>query len=562
MPEFTLKERCQRRLEGLKDSRKGFEAEAKEIAAYAAPARSRWLASDTNKGRQPNRRLNNSHGIFAFRTLQGGMTSGLTSESRPWKTLTTFDEGMKENPEVRRHLADVDRRMDAFLAQTNFYQEVKTGYLELGLFGTEACIALPHPTEGMVCHQLTFGEYWLGMGDTRTPEALYRECPMTVKVAVETFKDAVDPRIMRLYDTANYDATVTFFHAIEPNDQLDAERLDFRGKPWRSVYWDPQDSSKERFVQRQGFDEQPFWAPRWDTTGGDVWGQGPGHDALPDLRELQLQTKRKAEATDLHIHPEQVASSRVKLKRMPRNVVTVAGQDLDVSKLVSVPYQVDYNAILAIREDIETNKRAIDAASFAELFMAISTMEGSNYKNIEEVTLRNEEKLTQLGPVIQRVNNEKLEVAVERIYGIMERAGLLPPPPEAMREAPELKIEFVSILTQMQRMAGLGQTERAVGFVGGLMGVWPEARLKVDVNELIDDYWARAGAPQKALRPSEDAQADADAEAQNAQAAAAAEAAGKMAPAASVGVDAAQLLADTPAALTPAVADLVPLLPR
>jgi hypothetical protein len=134
---LTLKERCKRRLEGLKKTRQPYEAEAREIASYGQPARSRWLNTDTNKNvRQRNTRLNSSHGIFAFRTLQGGMTSGLSSPSRPWFTQTTFNDGLKEDPEVKAWLGEVEKRMYAFLAQTNFYGAVKTGYLELGLFGT------------------------------------------------------------------------------------------------------------------------------------------------------------------------------------------------------------------------------------------------------------------------------------------------------------------------------------------------------------------------------------------------------------------------------------------
>ena len=498
MPDLTLKERCQRRLEGMKPARQGFEADAKSIAALAQPARSRWLASDTNKGRQSNRRLNNSHGIFAFRTLQGGMTSGLSSQSRPWFNLTTYDEGLAEDHQVREWLSEVERRMYGFLAATNFYGAVKTGYLEMGLFGTEACIMLDDDDEGAVCHQLTFGEYWLALGKDLKPDALYREAPMTVKNAVDLLgMTSLNPRIVSMYDRAQYEEVITFYHAIERNDAFEPGKLGWQGKPWRSVYWDPADGSKERFAQRQGYDEQPFWAPRWDTTGADVWGQGPGHDALPDLRELQLQTKRKAEATDFLVHPEIVTPAKIKLKRQPRSVVSAA--DVDISKVL-VPYEIPYQAIPEIDKDVARREEAINRATFADLFMAITNMQGIQPRNIEEIASRNEEKLTQLGPVIERVNNEKLEVALDRTFGIMQRAGLLPPAPEKLRNAPDLKIEFVSILTQMQRMVGLGQIERTVGFIGNLAAVNNEALDKLNIDETVDEYALRAGTPAKLIR--------------------------------------------------------------
>jgi hypothetical protein len=536
----TLRDRLTTRLEGLKRLRQPYEADAKEIASYAAPARSRWLASDTNKGRQRNNRLNNSHGIFAFRTLQGGMTSGLSSQSRPWFNLTTYDEDLGTDHDVREWLSEVERRMYAFLAQTNFYGAVKTGYLEMGMFGTEACVMVEHPTEGAVCHQLTFGEYWLAMGSSLTPEALYRECVMTALQAVQRFgRDKVSARIGEAYDKGRYDEPCAYYHVIEKNDEQKPGALDYRGKAWRSVYWDANDRAvDDGIVEQRGFEEQPFWAPRWDTVGADVWGTGPGHDALPDLREIQLQAKRKAEATDLLVWPEKVSSSKITLKNQPKSIVSSA--EVDLGKLVVVPYEMPYQAVELIREDLNETKQSINQATYADLFMAITNMMGIQPRNVEEIAARNEEKLTQLGPVIERVNNEKLEVAISRTFGIMQRAGLLPPAPDALRNAPDLKIEFVSILTQMQRMVGLGQIERTVGFIGGQVAVWNDALDKLNIDETIDEYASRAGTPPKLIRTAEEvAQIRAGrAQQQQMQAAIAA------APAAKDGAQAANLMAD------------------
>jgi hypothetical protein len=554
--EPTIKERCNRRLEGLKQQRRSFEDDAKEISRYALPARSRFLSTQTNGGRQRNNKLNNSHGIFAFRTLQGGMTSGLSSQSRPWFALSAADESLLDDASVKVWLGEVETRMYSFIAQTNFYGAAKTGYLEMGAFGTEACVMLEHPELGGVCHALTFGEYWIALNDALQPGALYRMCPMTAIQVVEMFKENAPKRAKDAYDRSAYEEPFELYHAIEENPDYTEGRLGPEGKLWRSVYWDPNNGDKDTLIQLSGYEEQPFWAPRWDTTGNDTWGQGPGHDALPDLRELQLQTKRKAEATDFHIHPEKISSSKVTLRQQPKSVVSVASVD-NVNNLVTVPYQVPYQAIGAIREDIGEIKEAINQATYADLFMAITNMAGIQPRNIEEIASRNEEKLTQLGPVIERVNNEKLQVAIDRVFGIMQRLRLLPPAPDALKNNPNIKIEFVSILTQMQRMVGLGQIERGVQFIGGLSGAYPQARFKLDVFETVDEYAKRAGMPPKLIRSSEDAQADADAEAQAAANAQAAETAAKLGKPAKDMTDAAALAASMPVAANSAVPDML-----
>jgi hypothetical protein len=184
---------------------------------------------------------------------------------------------------------------------------------------------------------------------------------------------------------------------------------------------------------------------------------------------------------------ELVTTSKVKLKRQPKSVINVRGRRR--SRHQSSVYQVPPpRRSSSSCEDVQRLEQKVNEATYADLFMAITNMQGIQPRNIEEIAARNEEKLTQLGPVIERVNNEKLKVVIDRVFGIMSRARCSRPRPTAMRNQPEIKIEFVSILTQMQRMVGLGQIERTVNFVGSVSAIYPEARFKLDPMEMVDEY--------------------------------------------------------------------------
>lgn len=532
-----IRQRCETRLTGMKSIRSDYETEWANIAKFSQPARSRFLASEKNKGtkrRVANNSLLDPHGIEAFRTLTNGMTSGLSSASRPWFTLTLKDEELGENDVVRAWLSDVERRMYSFLAQTNVYGALKSGYAEMGLFGTEACVMVEHRTAGAVAHALTAGEYWIALSDAAVPDTLYRRCPMSVREAVGSFGNTVSQRIRSLYDRSDYEQPVEIFHAIEPNGDHNPDQ--FGSKPWRSVYWDEQDD-RDKVLRVSGYDEQPFWAPRWDVVGGDTYGNSPGMEALPALRELQMQSKRRNEAIDQMVKPEIATPQGLKLTREPGRTVSSNGVDKDQ---VFVPYQIPYQAVAAIGEEINKCRMQVDGLSFADLFNAITNMRGIQPRNVEEIASRNEEKLTQLGPVIERVSNEKLEVVIDRTFGIMSRGGLLPPVPQELSGV-NIDVEFVSILTQMQRMVGIGQIERTAAFVGNLMAAFPDAGDKLNVDEMIDEYGYRAGAPAKMLNSTEkagEARAERAKQAQMAQAAA-------MAPALQQGADAARLLSET-----------------
>jgi hypothetical protein len=534
----TLKERCKRRLATLKTLRQPYEEEWREIAKYAQPSRSRFLNSEANRSfKRTNRAIYNSHAILSFRTLTGGMTSGLSSPSRPWFRLAPFDEALSGDSTVKVWLAEVERLMYAFLAGTNFYGAVKAGYAEMGMFGTEACVMVEHWREGAVCHSLTAGEYWIALSDAAVADTLYRRCPMSVHQVVQSFGlDGASDTVRNAYAAGRYDEIVNVIHAIEPNSERDESVKTAKGKPWRSVYYDENDGSADRCLSIGGYEEQPFWAPRWDTTGGDTYGTSPGFDALPDMRELQLQTKRKTQATEFLVKPEKIVPSSVKITGQAGNIVTASAAD---AAGVIVPYKMDPNAIGAIMEDVKRCADATDRLTYADLFMAITNMQGVQPRNIEEIASRNEEKLTQLGPVIERVNSEKLEVAIDRTFGIMSRKGMFPDPPEQLQGKP-IKVDFVSILAQMQRMVGVGQIERTVSFIGNLAASFPEAGDRLDVDAAIEDFADRAGAPPKMVRSIEDAQAMREQRAQDAQMAKVA----AMAPAAQQGADAARLLSE------------------
>lgn len=531
---LTVRENCERRLAGLKAVRQPYEPEWREIAQHAQPSRSRFLQSEASRTfRRSNRAIYNAHGILSFRTLAGGMTSGLSSPSRPWFRLKASDE-LSEDHDVAAWLAAVEKLIYDFLNGTNFYAAVKTGYSELGMFGTSACVMVKHDVVGAVCHQLTAGEYWIATGDAAVPDTLYRRVPMTVHQAVQQFDyKNVSNRVRNAYDTSRYEDVVEVIHAIEPNDRRGNTMLS-KDKPWRSVWWDCQDGDKSSNLRESGYDVQPFWAPRWETCGGDAYGTSPGMDALPDLRELQLQTKRKTEATAFMVKPEKIAPASVRLTGIPGNVVAASSADADG---VKIPYQMPYQAIDAIMQDMQRCTNSVDRLTYADLFMAITQMEGSAYKNVEEIASRNEEKMTQLGPVIERVNTEQNEVVIDRAFDILRDTGRLPPAPEAMQGA-VLKVDFVSILAQMQRMVGLGQIERILGFAGNSAAANPEIVDNIDFDEMLREYADRAGAPPKMLRGVEQVKEMRDSRAQQQQT----QQMAAMMPAAKDGASAAELM--------------------
>jgi hypothetical protein len=94
------------------------------------------------------------------------------------------------------------------------------------------------------------------------------------------------------------------------------------------------------------------------------------------------------------VKPEKIVPPGVRLTGEPGRTVTASGLDREG---VLIPYQMPYQAVAAIGEEMDKCRRQIDALSFADLFNAITNMRGVQ-PAMEEIASRNEEKLTQLGP--------------------------------------------------------------------------------------------------------------------------------------------------------------------
>lgn len=557
---WTTRERLEKTLAGMREIRRPGEQEIFEIASLAQPNRTRQVMAFGNNGRGVKQRANklaDGHAIRSFRYLNAGMYTGMSSPNRPWFEYGLQDKDLANYQPVKIWLSAVSKIIRQMLGASNFYGAAKIGYGEVSLFGTDACImdeefdyetGLAYP----VCYPLTFGEYWIGLNHKLEADRLIRQTNMTVRQVVKKFVanrfdprdlnwNKVSPAVLTAWDNANYEAEVPIYHAIEPNDDWIPGRLDDKGKPWRSIKWECGQGDKDTLLEEAGYHSQPFWAPRWEVKSSDVYGFGPGHDALTDIRVLQLQGKRKGEATDYAVKPPLMSPSNVRIKMQPGAVTYVSQADMQSVKEV---WKVDYRMIGEIRQDQNDLRDIIDDATYARLFMLMSRLgDSSADRTVPEIVAREEEKLTQLGPTIERTNNEKLSPALDRAFDIASRNEMLPPPPPELEGMP-LELDFTSILAQAQKMIGLQQTERATGFVGQVETAFPGSGAgdNIDTDKLIADYWERSGAPPEAMRDPKDRDAMRASRAQQQQAA---QTAAQM-PDLKAGAEGVKALAETP----------------
>jgi len=266
--------------------------------------------------------------------------------------------------------------------------------------------------------------------------------------------------------------------------------------PYREVYWE-WGQGIQTYLSCRGFHENPVIAVRWSIVGNDAYGRGPGMDALGDIKQLQVEQKRKAQAIDKMVNPPMLADSS--LRNEPATLLP--GGVTFVNTTSGVGFKPIYEVkpeIEQMMKDIQECQGRVNAAFYKDLFMMISEID--TVRSATEIDQRKEEKLIQLGPVLERFEGECLDPALERVFNIMLRGGLLPPVPQELK-GQFVRPEYISILAQAQRAAMTAGLERFAQFVGGLIAVNPEAADNMDTDELIEEYADMLNVPAKVVRP-------------------------------------------------------------
>lgn len=488
-----------KRLAALDNERQSFISHWRDISDFLLPRRGRFLLTDRNNGSKKNGSIIDSTGTLALRTLSSGMMAGITSPARPWFRLSTQDPRLADENEVRVWLDRVVRLLRDIFNRSNLYNVLPVLYEELGSFGTGAMLVTEDYEDVIRCYPMTVGEYYLANNDRLEVDTFYREYSLTVGQLISEFgEDKVSDKVRELWQRGSVDEWIDVVHAIEPNGRPDVTSRLSKDKPFKSVKFEK--GGTRNLLSEMGFDEFPVMAPRWHLLSTDVYGRSPGMDSLGDIKQLQMEQKRKQQAIAKMVNPPLTGPGTLRnqpISSLPGGITfadTLQGQ-----QGLRPTYEVNPR-IAELMQDIQQTQDRIRQGFYADLFQMM-TLSDRRQVTAREIDERHEEKLLMLGPVLERLHNELLDPLIDRTFAIAERAGIVPEPPEVLQETP-IKVEYISMLAQAQQAIGIGAIERTLAFVGQMAAVSPTAVDKINTDKTIDEYAEMQGTPPEIIVPN------------------------------------------------------------
>ena len=435
---------------------------------------------------------------YYARVLAAGMSSGLTSPSMRWFRLGVGDQKLEENESVKKWLGIVENVIYEILARSKAYDVFQQTYEELGLFGTGSFGIFEDFETVARFKSYTIGEYYLACDAAGRINGFARQLWMTADQLVEEYGwNNVGDQVKATYNAGNRDQYFLVYTLCEKNSTRTNSFSHFDGMPWRSVTWEAINSYKKP-LRVSGHMEFPYMGPRWNTTTtSDIYGYGPGQEALGNIKMLQRMQKDSLLAINKVADPPVQVDASVEgaPDMLPGGITRSSATVPNVGVRPAYEVNPDINAIEA---KIEKTDKKIAARFYADLFMMMLNSEPSE-KTAREIVERHEEKLLMLGPVLGRVKDDMIDPALTRVFALAYRAKLIPPAPKVI-QGMSLKIEIISLLAQAQKMAQTAAIEQAFAFVGSVAGVFPDAKDNIDYDAAVRRYSDMLGVDASIIR--------------------------------------------------------------
>jgi hypothetical protein len=457
------------------------------------PIRSEFL-STRSPGERRNQRVFDSTPLLALDAFSGGIYGMMTNPANRWFALRLQDEDLNDFDPVRDWLYEVETRiLDSFGPDvTRFYSTLPAFYCDVAAFGTAIHYSEEIPGSHRVNDNVrSLAECVIAESAFGEVDTVYRRFGLTGRQSLEQFGDALATRTKQRAERDPH-CMIYFLHCVSANTEYAGESLDKAKRPYLSEYVEEE---SRHMVARGGYYELPYQVARWSTAAGEVYGRGIGEQVLPDVKMLNRMDETSIKAAQKMADPPLAAPDEgvIKAARTWPGGITYGAIDQQGNQLLK-PLYTGGDTRLTL-EMMDQRRNSIKEAFYFSLMQMI----GSPNMTATEWMGRQEEKLRLLGPNLGRIQCEFLNPLIKRRFGLLLRAGQLPPPPQEI-QGRAMSVEYVSPLARMQ-MAGEAQSVvRLYQSLGMIAQIDPGVMDNVDNDEAVKILGRGWAVPQPMLR--------------------------------------------------------------
>lgn len=501
----------------LKTDRSQHEQMWEDIARLIRPQRGGFGLTDP-AGRTLEKPLSSAP-IHAHSNFAAGLYGTLTNPANQWCGLSTNDP---DDLQIHEHRLWLDTASARVLASfqpsvSTFYTAAQQIYGDIAAFGNAAQYDEILEDERKILDiTVSLAEIVMEIDAFGRVVEVVRRFMLTPEQAMSMFRRADDQLPGKLVEMAQKGerTRLAFYHRVGRNESFRKGRLGPDGKRWYSRY---STECEMTLIRVRGYDDMPFYAPRWDVDTGHTYGTGPAFAALASARLHHRMTDATIRAAQRAADPTILAPDRgdwpLNGTIQPGKVVYGA-MNLQGRPMLQ-PLDVSGRLQLTLQERQEVMQEIRDAFHYTLMNLA-----GRTGMTATEVMAITEERQRLWAPHQGRVQEEYLAPKVARRFAMLWKAGQIPPPPKGLA-GKELQVVYKSAAAAAQRSVEGNAVLRILQDITPLAQMSPDAaqRLadRLDPDGALEILIEARGAPARLIRSREEADARTEARMQQQQ---------------------------------------------
>ena len=466
------------RYEELKLLRSNLDNMFMDSQMYVRPNSNKFDHGHTPHQDDGSREMYDDTAVWCNQMFANGLASNLIPKSDRWFYLRVQNVPQGQlSPEELTYLHQVEDRIlhEFSLPESQFYAASHECFLDIGAYGTSPVQI--SEVDGVINFRsrpladVFFDTDMHGRVDT----AFYR-CYKTARQLLQMFPHIAD------MDGFNPKASVhnkyELVYAVEPNEKGKRGGRIGSNRPYKITYWTP---SLKDVIEESGISYFPFLIPRWSKLADEIYGRGPAFSCLSQIRALNKMVKEALTSAEYLNFPTLIAeedSIMLPMKYGSRQVMFHEPGSEKPSPILA-GNQPQY-----VMEMIRMYRESVNRSFFVDQIIRQEKKERQSVLEIQDVR---GQMLNQLAPLLNRMESEYLEPAIEATFYLLDRAGALPERPESLDGA-ILEISYASPSTQSQFATRLSNIQAFMQDIAPLAQVKPDILQAVNEQKLLESY--------------------------------------------------------------------------
>ena len=487
----SLPKKLKETYQKLKSDRATWESHWNELLTYILPRRGTITGYNTPGDKRQAHLLDNT-AMQSNEILAGALHGMLTNPFSPWFELSTGDDALDSNDNVRKWLQDSAKRMHVTLNQSNFQTEVHELYLDLGCIGTAAMLTEEDDVSVIRFSTKSIKNVYVKENSLGVIDEVYRPFSWDASLIAEKFGEEKLTKRMKQALDKGLQESFEICHVTYPISRYDrGAKSRFK---FQSCYYFFEEDHE---LESAGFFENPYLVPRWTKLSDETYGRSPGMVALPEAKTVNKMTETMIRAAQKQVDPPVMIPDDgfiMPIKLTPGGInIYRAGSPDRLETLFKHNMNLDFGY-----QAMEQHRDRIRKAFYVDQ-LQLPPKDG-NPRTAAEINQTTEQSLRLLSPLLGRQNSEFLEPLITRLFGIMSRRNLLMAMPRELANSGGLTVKYSSLIARAQRSSEGETILRTLQTVSPFIQMDPSVMDNFDGDAALRKIASIQGCPQEVIR--------------------------------------------------------------